>query len=264
MPSTPAAPSASSAHPCWVSPPRRPGFLRPVAPRAHPALPARRTRPRPSSHPPPQPQPIPRNLSCREAAAQAGQEPPGPRKQLPQSRATERRRVQTSLAQHPPLPGSRPQGGRLPRGAALGGPGSIWGGGQGSGRASEVTAPHWALWPGRGAGPCLFGDARPPEGRTLAGVAPAASWALPPGPGPPATNSLPSGPQPRIHQKPCDPAASLPGRPSAPRLPLLASAGTAPRARKAQSHHQALFTGTFWNSPGPTRGPEPPHPASEL
>ena len=98
----------------------------------------------------------------------------------------------------------------------------------------------------------------------MAGVAPAASWAPPPGPGPPATSSLPSGPQPRIHQKPCDPAASLPGRPSAPRLPLLASAGTAPRARKAQSHHQALFTGTFWNSPGPTRGPAPRRPGAGL
>ena len=75
--------------------------------------------------PPPQPQPIPRNLSWREAVAQAVQEPPGPRKQLPQSQATERRRVQTSLAQHPPLSGSWPQGGRLPRGAALGGPGQL-------------------------------------------------------------------------------------------------------------------------------------------
>lgn len=36
--------------------------------------------------------------------------------------------------------------------------------------------------------------------------------------------------------------------------PLLASAGTAPRARKAQSHHQALFTGDILN-------PQDPHEA---
>lgn len=54
------------------------------------------------------------------------------------------------------------------------------------------------------------------------------TWALAP------PRALPSGAQPRIHQKPCAPAASLRGRRPAPRLPLLAPAGAAPRAHTAR------------------------------
>ena len=66
----------------------------------------------------------------------------------------------------------------------------------------------------------------------MAGAAPrrpgTPTWALAP------PRALPSGAQPRIHQKPCAPAASLRGRRPAPRLPLLAPAGAAPRAHTAR------------------------------
>lgn len=100
------------------------------------------------------------------------------------------------------------------------------------------------------------------EVRTLAGAAPTVSRA--PHQVLSVPSALPSGPQPRIHHKPCAPAASLPGRLPAPRLPLLAPAGAAPRARTATSHHMALFTRTFCNPPGSTRGPSPRAPGPGL
>lgn len=177
-----------------------------------------------------------------------------------------RRRVQTSLAQHPPLPGSRPQGrGKLQRGCPGGAQGQVGAEVRGQEGLPEVTAPHWALWPGReGLSPACLEMLDLLKGTGLGRSGPRCFL----GPAHPVLGHLPptASPQalsPEIHQKPCDPAASLPGRPSAQgSLWPLPAAATCTQG--TQSHHQRLYSGTFWNSPGPTRGPEPPHPASEL
>lgn len=79
------------------------------------------------------------------------------------------------------------------------------------------------------------------------------TWALAP------PRALPSGAQPRIHQKPCAPAASLRAGSrlrGSPSWPLLALHHVHTRL----GHHQALFTRTFWKPPGQHRKPSPRHP----
>lgn len=83
------------------------------------------------------------------------------------------------------------------------------------------------------------------------------TWALAP------PRALPSGAQPRIHQKPCAPAASLRAGSrlrGSPSWPLLALHHVHTRL----GHHQALFTRTFWKPPGQHRKPSPRHPRGRV
>lgn len=151
---------------------------------------------------------------------------------------------QTSLAQHPPLPGVPAPGREAAKGLPWGPRVNLGRRSGGQEGPSEVTAPHWALWPGRGAGPCLL------EMLDLLRAEPWQEWPpLLPGPFHPVLGHLPptASPQALSPEFRRNPAILRPLCQAGRLLKELPPPGlcrlAAPRARKAQSHHQALFTG---------------------